>query len=266
MTRTRSIGPEVEKQINAGGADYANSSIKANNLQQAPGIARSAAALVTTSVAAGIGGLAAVPAAQYALTTINALYVPVQAHISLNKAPREQAQTQSIDVALRNQHGPEWQPDASASKLVEEDGTVGTLKGAAALNRTISTLERLRMRGKQKELNHKVNKLGRKVLKTRSRMEELKEADQLGLDPLKSNAAPENRAEAGRYLELKKLDNKLTRQLEEQRLYADLKEAEGGSRQEPGGLSSNTVDAITQKIDELKYQLATPEARRTSGT
>ncbi|RYF73845.1 MAG: hypothetical protein EOO22_08190, partial [Comamonadaceae bacterium] len=135
---------EVLEKVRRGGARYADSSIRANFHQQAPGLARSALMLATGLVAAGLGGsIGTFAVARYAAMGINTFYVVAQA-VTLRYVPFLQAAGQSRDVAARSHQGPDFQPAVIASQRRLEDGSIGPLIGLRAIDRRIRDLEMLR--------------------------------------------------------------------------------------------------------------------------
>ena len=149
--------PDVGRRIMMGGIDYANSSIRANFWQQLPGILRSVAFLglnCATAAAGDVGG------DQYIRFALNIIYVGSQTY-TFYKVPFYQAATQSEDVAKRNLKV-EFQPNVSASVLIEESGKTGKLLGVKFLEDRIKMLEVIKKNLKV-ELPVRIEKLQKKI-------------------------------------------------------------------------------------------------------
>ncbi|VTU35633.1 hypothetical protein [Variovorax sp. PBL-E5] len=225
--------PDSERRIAAGGCHYANWSIRANYLQQAPGIARSAFILaVDVALAAASLEMAQFDPAQYWMAAINATAVMAQG-FAFYWVPLKQAEGQSVDVALRSHNGPEYQPNLSASVLVLEDASIGQLQGTKLLEDRIAFLRSLKGSEGDRMWDHI------KILRTE--YESLHEQiTALG----EQNAEHVSRANARIYDRTKKLINRFVELDNEIKLLAKF------------ARNLNTDKAIDAEIDRLESKLA----------
>ena len=242
---------EVVRKIEAGGAHYANASIQANTAQQMPGILRSAA-VAAVSLATGAGAIGTAASAAV-LAGINLVYVVAQAAVSYSR-PFSQARQQSVDVAMRGLRGPNDIPDISASKLIKENGTPGSLKGVPLLEKQIRKLEELAenkpglLEKTKNNLDDRKNKIEEQITKIQESQDSHEKREK------KQQIQPQE------HIQHKKLVKKLRELDQESNLYDDIYQAQ---LQTEGFNSANwsaqASDAINEKLGELRRQLAIEE-------
>jgi hypothetical protein len=242
--------PEFASGIEVGGADYVESTIRANFMQQTPGILRSVAILGTYATLAVMGfELEKSLGALCAMLGINAAYAIAQMAVSKN-VPVWQSAAQSRGVARRTHHGPAFQPNVVSSKLVLEDGTLGELKGPALRLKKIKNLQALLHQGTDRLLRERLQRLDGHVERLKREIAELKTQMVSVVD----------RAKPGRYQKMTKLAEQLQEKETEQALYRAWAELQQFCAARPEtedtytALDGAVIQAITKEI--MSHRLA----------